>query len=190
MKFLILMGSPRKNGNTISLVKPFIDEIRRSGDETDIIWLYDKDIKGCIACRHCQKDWSKFGCIHKDDMQFIFDKILLCDKIILATPIYSWSCPSPMKAMLDRLVYGMNKYYGDRKGPSLWKGKSVSIITTCGYDPQKGADLFEESIKRYCKHSKLIYEGMLAELDLGYSEVFISDDKIERARSFAKKLLD
>lgn len=38
----------------------------------------------------------------------------------LATPIYSWYCTPPMKALLDRLVYGMNKYYGDEKGPSLW----------------------------------------------------------------------
>jgi len=28
-----------------------------------------------------------------------------------------------MKALLDRLVYGMNKYYGDKKGPALWAGK-------------------------------------------------------------------
>jgi len=28
-----------------------------------------------------------------------------------------------MKAVLDRLVYGMNKYYGREKGPSLWEGK-------------------------------------------------------------------
>lgn len=49
------------------------------------------------------------------------DSILASDKIILAAPIYSWSCPAPMKALLDRLVYGMNKYYGDEKGPTYLK---------------------------------------------------------------------
>lgn len=110
-------------------------------------------------------------------------------KLILATPIYSWSCTAPMKALLDRLVYGMNKYYGDEKGPALWKGKSVAMITTCGYPPEKGADLFEESMKRYCKHSQLVYEGMLSERDLGYKSVFKSDDKTERARAFARDLV-
>jgi len=36
----------------------------------------------------------------------------ICDLLVLASPIYSWYCSPPMKAVLDRLVYGMNKYYG------------------------------------------------------------------------------
>lgn len=188
MRYLILMGSPRKQGNTISIVSPFMDKLRSLGHHAEIIWLYDKDIKGCLACRSCQRDWDKFGCIYNDDMQEIFDAILSADNIVLATPIYSWSCTAPMKAMLDRLVYGMNKYYGDEKGPSLWKDKHVEIITTCGYPPEKGADLFEETIKRYCKHSQLVYEGMLVERDWGYKEVFISEDKIERVKDFAVRL--
>lgn len=189
MKYLILMGSPRKNGNTHSLVKPFINELDLHNIDHELIWLYDKNIKPCIACRNCQKDWSIFGCPIKDDGQDIFDKILGCDKIILATPIYSWYCTPPMKAVLDRMVYGMNKYYGDEKGPSLWAGKSLAIISTCGYRPEKGTDLFEEGIKRYCKHSQLNYEGMLVERHLGYDREFVTDEKIENARKFAKELI-
>lgn len=67
--------------------------------------------------------------------------------------------------------------------------QKLAIITTCGYRPENGADLFEEGIKRYCKHSKLKYIGMLAERDFGYKSVFITDDKIEHSRSFARKLI-
>jgi len=42
---------------------------------------------------------------------------------------------APMKAALDRMVYALNKYYGDEKGPSIWAGKKLSVITTCGYRP-------------------------------------------------------
>ena len=62
MQFLILLGSPRKQGNTISLVEPFVSEIKESGNNVNIIWLYDKKIKGCVACRSCQKDWTRSGC--------------------------------------------------------------------------------------------------------------------------------
>ncbi len=86
-------------------------------------------------------------------------------------------------------MYGMNKYYGDEKGPSLWNGKKLAIITTCGYKPGEGADLFEEGIKRYCKHSQLKYIGMLAERDFGYKSTFITNDKIEHSRLFARKLI-
>jgi len=95
-----------------------------------------------------------------------------------------------MKAVLDRLVYGMNKYYGDEKGPALWAGKPMALITTCGYAPNKGADLWEEGMKRYCKHSQLRYCGMLAERHLGYKTTFMDEGKAERAAAFANTLCD
>lgn len=89
MKCCILMGSPRKNGNTGALLKPFIEELTTYGVEHELIWLYDKDIEPCVACRTCQIDWSIFGCKYNDDMQDIFDKVLACDMLIFASPIYS-----------------------------------------------------------------------------------------------------
>lgn len=115
MKVCMLMGSPRKNGNTFELLKPFIKTMEAQNCECTLTWLYDKNILPCCACRTCQNDWSIFGCPLDDDMQEIFDNVLACDLLVLATPIYSWYCTPPMKAVLDRLVYGMNKYYGAEK---------------------------------------------------------------------------
>jgi multimeric flavodoxin WrbA len=189
MKFCVLFGSPRKNGNTAKLLGPFIEELGLRRIQYDVVDLYGKRIEPCTACRRCQKDWTVFGCRYEDDAQEIFDKILDSDILVLATPIYSWYCTPPMKALLDRLVYGMNKYYGDEKGPSLWKGKKLAILATCGYRPEKGADLFEEGMKRYCKHSQLRYAGMLAERDMGYGTDFMSDEKAGRSRAFARQLI-
>lgn len=76
MKCCILMGSPRRNGNTAALLKPFIEELATYGVEHELIWLYDKNIEPCVACRTCQIDWSIFGCKYNDDVQNIFDKVL------------------------------------------------------------------------------------------------------------------
>ena len=188
MKVLVLMGSPRKGGNTAALLAPFCEELRSAGAETETVWLYDRDIRPCLACRRCQEDWTAFGCGQQDDVQELFDKVLESDCVVLATPIYAWYCTPPMKALLDRLVYGMNKYYGEQKGPALWAGKALALVTTCGYPPEKGADLWESGIRRYCKHSQLQYAGMLAEHDPGYNKVFMSPEKAERAAQFAAKL--
>lgn len=91
-------------------------------------------------------------------------------------------------ALLDRLVYGMNKYYGESKGPSLWAGKRVASIVTCGYPPEKGADLWEQGLIRYCKHSRLEYAGMLTERHLGYSVPFMDGEKARHAAAFAASL--
>ncbi|MDR2527528.1 MAG: flavodoxin family protein [Synergistaceae bacterium] len=188
MKYYVLMGSPRRLGNTAALTASFLNELNALDAKYESAWLYEKRIEPCVACRSCQKDWLAFGCPHKDDVQEIFNAILSCETLVLATPIYSWYCTPPMKALLDRLVYGMNKYYGDEKGPSLWEGKRLALITTCGYQPEKGADLWETGMTRYCKHSRLQYAGMLVERDQGYETVFLDKEKDHRARLFAREL--
>ena len=120
----------------------------------------------------------------------LFERMMASDLFLLATPIYSWYCTPPMKALLDRMVYGMNKYYGEEKGPSLWSGKGVAILTTCGYRPEKGTDLFEEGIRRYCKHSGLRYLGSHAERHLGYGTVFMDEEKVARVQAFARGILE
>lgn len=190
MKACVLMGSPRRNGNTAALLKPFCEELQKGGAEAEAVWLYDRDIRPCIACRACQKDWTVFSCSQKDDVQAIFDLVLESDLIVLATPIYSWYCTPPMKALLDRLVYGMNKFYGGEKGPSLWAGKPLALLMTCGYRPEKGCDLFAEGMRRYCRHSGLRYLGSHAERHMGYGTVFMDADKEARTREFARNLLD
>jgi len=185
----ILRASPRKQGNTNALTDLVAARWREAGCSVTEFDLYDMDIRPCTACRACQQDWSKATCAQQDDMQQIFPAILESDLILLATPVYSWYCTPPMKAALDRLVYAMNMYYGDAKGPSLWAGKSVAMVATCGYRPEKGADLLEEGIRRYCKHSGLQYAGMLCERHLGYHTVFMDDEKRSHALAFAAGLL-
>lgn len=182
-------GQPRRNGNTAALLEPFIEALSAVDRKYETIWLSEKDLRPCTACRNCQKDWIGFHCPQPDDMQDVFDAVRACDLLVLATPIYSWYCTPPMKAVLDRLVYGMNKYYGETMGPSLWEGKPAALITTCGYRPERGADLWEEGFKRYCKHSRLRYLGMLAEWHLGYDTVFMDDAKKQHAIQFAEQLI-
>ena len=187
---VILLGSPRKDGNTNALTKPFLDRMKEGGWPLNIFDLHDMDLKPCSACRTCQQDHSVFGCVHDDDMQQIFDAIMESSLLVVATPVYSWYATPPVKTVMDRMVYGMNKYYGEKRGPALWEGKSAALITTCGYPPEKGADLLEEGVKRYCKHSRLRYLGMLVEHHEGYGTQFMDAEKEKHAAAFAEKLME
>ncbi len=185
----VMRASPRKRGNTNWLTDIVVSELRAGGCDVIEFELFDMTIKPCTACRWCQKDWNSVSCFQKDDMQPIFDAIMKSDTILLSTPIYSWYCTPPMKAMLDRLVYAMNMYYGDERGPSLWAGKRMCIVTTCGLRPEKGADLFLEGMRRYCKYSGLVFGDVLCERHLGYKTVFPDEEKRAHAVEFAKKLI-
>lgn len=190
MKFTIIFGSPRKNGNTASILAPFMDELKKNGAEIDYFDVYEKNIAGCRACLGCQYDKTKVSCVIKDDMQLILASMADADVIVYAAPVYIWSAPAPVKAVIDRSVYASCKYYGDDPhGPSLFKGKKVALITTCGYPVEKGADIFEDQMKRYCKHCGPSYAGMLAERQRNLKDAFMDEEKEMRARTFAKKLL-
>lgn len=186
---VIFRGSPRKNGNTNALTDVVAGKLSSKGWSVREFDLYDMDILPCLACRQCQQDWSTVSCARQDDMARIFEAIESSELLLLASPVYSWYCTPPMKAMLDRLVYAMNMYYGGQRGPSLWQGKRLALITTCGYPPEKGADLLEEGIRRYCKHSQLRYEGMLCARHRSYGEAFMDAKKQSLAEEFGEKLL-
>lgn len=119
------------------------------------------DIQPCRACRGCQRDWEHPACVLRDDMQPIFESVLSAVLLLLASPIYSWYCTAPLKAALDRMVYAMNKYYGDqgRGAEPVARPRRRRPSRTCGYRPERGADLWEEGLRRYCKHSQLRWLG-------------------------------
>ena len=188
-KVCILKASPRKKGNTYSLLEPVVKTLEKGGLSCREFDLYEMEILPCLACRGCQKDRSGANCVRQDDMGPVFEAVMDSDLILLASPIYAWYCTAPMKAAMDRMVYAFNKYYGAEKGPAIWAGKSVAIVTTCGYKPEKGTDLFEEGVKRYCKHSELKYIGKLAERHMGYNVPFMDEEKTRHAVEFAEELL-
>ena len=69
MKTLILNGSPRKNGNTTSLIDIIKEKIC---GEYMVIDTYRCVISPCLDCRFC---WENRGCIIDDEMQEVYNYI-------------------------------------------------------------------------------------------------------------------
>jgi len=181
------MGSAKLNGNTAELLKPFVQELKDNDCDVDYITLSDKDIRPCNGCYACQHIEGRYGCVIEDDVESIIYSIISSDCIVLATPIYTWYCTAPMKALLDR-HYALNKYYGKAKG-SLWSGKSVAIVATHGYDAEYAAEPFETGVKRLCEHSKLNYLGMYSVVHVKNIKSFQTDEAVAGAKAFARRLI-
>ena len=190
MRACILFASPRgKDSNTRALVDIFLRVWRAAGHEAELFSLYDLAIVPCRACRGCQADHTAPNCVIDDDMAPIFDAVLHSDLIVFASPIYSWYCTAPLKAAMDRLVYALCKFYGEKKGPSLMEGKAACALTTCGYHPERGADLFDEGLRRWCKHAKVRYLGLHGARHMGYGTEFMTAEIAENAAKFAENIL-
>lgn len=189
MFICVLSGSPRRDGNTETLVAPFLAELKANGITTEHIYLPDLYINGCRGCYNCQNVHSEPGCVQQDDWNQIADSLLRADCIVFATPIYDWFCTVPMKAVLDR-TYSLNKFYGRGSRKAMLGGKKCAIIATHGYDADYAASPFETAIKRWSKHSDLDYLGMYSVRDENDKASFTSDDAQTGAKEFARYILD
>ena len=187
MRICILNGSPRLNGNTAELNKPFVEELAGGGAKLDVFTLAKMNVSSCKGCYHCQDVANAYGCFQQDDMHEIAASILQSDLIVLATPIYTWFCTTELKAVLDRF-YGFAKYYRSAKGNFL-EGKRIAVLATHGYEAAYAADPFVIGIQRMCEHYHMRYDGMFSVRDVDDLASFQTKQAISGAKEFARYLL-
>ncbi len=98
-KVLILSGSPRKGGNSDLLCDEFVRGAVEAGHEVEKIRIQEKKIACCTGCSVCQETGS---CVIKDDMTEVMQKMIDCDVMVLASPVYFYSVAAQLKAVIDR----------------------------------------------------------------------------------------
>ena len=104
-KILVLLGSPRKKGNSTTLAKQIVQGAESAGAEVETVYLNGLNIKPCQGCYACQKKGAK-GCAVDDDMQSLYPKVAASDALVIATPVYWFNMTAQTKIFMDRL-YGM-----------------------------------------------------------------------------------
>jgi len=110
MKVVAFNGSPRKEGNTATLIRHVLDELENEGIETEIVHIGGKSIHGCTACGKCVENKDRKCVIDNDIVNDCIEKMLQADGIILASPTYFADLTPELKAFIDRagFVAGAN----------------------------------------------------------------------------------
>jgi len=158
MKITTLLGSARKKGNTASVLERFESMAVTAGHEIDRIHISNYQLKGCIGCDRCQSVMDTPGCIQKDDMLSIFERMIASDVIVYASPLYVWSFTAQLKTLIDR-QYCLVKNYGTVEYKSFLKEKKVALLVTCGGEAEKNADLIPVIFKRESDFLGCVYLG-------------------------------
>lgn len=102
MLALAINGSPRKGGNTETLLNHVLAPIKEAGWDTELVKIGGKPMHGCIACMQCFKQKNNRCSITKDGMNEIYARMLEADAIILGTPTYFANMTAELKALIDR----------------------------------------------------------------------------------------
>lgn len=102
MKVLMLNGSPRANGNTAIALHEMEQIFQQNGIETEMLHIGNKDIRGCVACRSCEKTGK---CVFDDLVNETAPKLEACDGLVVGSPVYYASANATLVAFLTRLFY-------------------------------------------------------------------------------------
>ena len=102
MKVLLVNGSPHKNGCTYTALCEVAKALNDEGVDTEIFWIQNKPIGGCIACKSCVKTGK---CVFDDVVNECRKKAMEADGFIFGTPVHYAAATGNITAFMDRLFY-------------------------------------------------------------------------------------
>jgi multimeric flavodoxin WrbA len=141
-QILAIYGSPRRRGNTATLLKHAVRGAVDAGAYVDEIVLRDLKISPCLEIYACKKDGR---CAIKDDFQQVVDQILMAKGLILASPIFFYTVSAHTKILMDRCQsLWVKKYWIDKVPFGQWEPKRKGIFISAG--ATKGKKLFEGAL--------------------------------------------
>ncbi len=85
MKLLVVLGSPRKGGNSETIAEKIAEPMGKAGWSIEYMRLNDLKLRPCQGCGGCDKTGM---CVIKDDMQELLDLYMRSDIIVFAGPVY------------------------------------------------------------------------------------------------------
>lgn len=141
-KIVVITGSPRKGGNSFAMTDAFISAAEAEGNEVTRFDAAFAHLGGCHACETCFSTGK--ACSFDDDFNKIAPYIEQADAVVFTTPLYWYSYPSQIKAVIDKL-------YSLCVGKRPISGKKCALIACC-----------EEEDIRVLDGIKQPYERMIA----------------------------
>ena len=141
-KIIAIYGSPRRNGNTASLLKRAVQGAREEKATVEEIVLRDLKMSPCLEIYGCLKTGR---CAINDDFQQVYDKILAAQGLMLASPIFFYTVSAHTKIFMDRCQsLWVKKYWVDKVEADQWEVKRKGLFISVG--ATKGKKLFDGAL--------------------------------------------
>lgn len=133
---VIFNGSPRMDGNTVTLLNAVADGVRDHGGYVQWYTLLRMKFNACQSCFSC-----RFGedCALKDELYEALQKIKTADAVVIGSPIYMMQMSGPVKNLYDRFFPLMDDDFQPRFGTK----KLVTVYCQGFGDPHMFDSYFE-----------------------------------------------
>lgn len=122
MKVLLINGSPRQEGNTAIALKEVAKQLDLEGIESEMVWIGNKPIRGCIACGQCKAQGSGRCIFNDDSCNKISEKFEEANALIVGSPVYYGQPNGALLSIIQRAFYS--------NGANI-SGKPAASIAVC-----------------------------------------------------------
>lgn len=140
MSIVAIIASPRKNGNTSTIVQAMIEGAKENGKDVKEFYLNSfSNAKGCQACMACK---SSVGCAVKDDEATVLQAIRDAEGVIISTPCYFGEANGQFRLLQDRFY----SFIGPDFKPNLAPGKKLATVISCGINAE-GANVLAGKVE-------------------------------------------
>lgn len=171
---VILLGSPRADGNSEQLADAFAKGAEENGYKICKVRLAAKKLNGCLDCRKC---WSAGKpCVQNDDMDSVYEALEKADVVVFASPLYFYSWTSQIKPVWDRLL----PFFAENTKVSV-KGKKAVLLATAGDTEDECFEGLKASFRLACGYTNWETAGMICAAGM-----YPKTDMAEKGEKFRK----
>ena len=191
-KIVAVYGSPRRNGNTATLLKRAVGGANDAGAQVEEIVLRDLKMSPCLEIYGCNKAGE---CRLKDDFQAARDRILASQGLMLASPVFFYTVSAHTKILMDRFQsLWVKKYWIEKTARDKQTTRRKGLFISAG--ATKGKKLFDGillSLKYFFEvidmelWKALLYRGLDFEGDVLKFPQYL-DEAYQAGKEFAEVL--
>ena len=134
MKVILVNGSPKEKGCTYTALKEVKKQLNKNDIETEIFWIGNKPVSGCLGCGGCLKTGK---CVIDDKVNEFLGKAKEADGFIFGSPVHFAASSGMLSSFMDRVFYGRGK---------LFANKVASAVVSCR---RGGATAAVDEINKY-----------------------------------------
>lgn len=144
MKVILVNGGPHKDGCTNRALEEVSKTLEKNGIETEIFWLGNKAISGCLGCGGCSKTGK---CVIDDKVNEFLDKVKDVDGFVFGSPVHFAAISGALSSFMDRVFYGRG---------NLFANKVAAGVVSCR---RGGATAAFDEINKYFLMTNMIVVG-------------------------------
>lgn len=144
MKVILVNGGPHQDGCTNLALKEVAKALNDEGIETEIFWIENSPISGCIGCNKCL---HTNRCIIEDKVNEFLEKAENADGFVFGSPVHFAAASGALTSFLDRVFYLKGR---------LFARKPCASVVSCR---RGGASAAFDQLNKYALISNMYLVG-------------------------------